>query len=126
MAEDGTGYKKPPRKTRWAKGQSGNPKGRAKDQKNFKTDLRDELRELVQITEAGVPRRITRQRAVVKSLIARAISGDARILKLFLDVLVALPESEETLQNEPALTPSDEALVADFLRRHAPSKGGGK
>ena len=125
MVEDGAGYKKPPQKTRWAKGQSGNPKGRAKGQKNFKTDLQEELRELVQITEAGVSRRITRQRAVVKSLIARAISGDARIMSLFLDMLVALHDAEGSPQSAPVLEAGDEALIADFLRRNVARQGAG-
>ena len=51
------GYKNPPEHTRWKKGQSGNPTGRARGQRNLKTDLAAELSESDQISEGGVPRR---------------------------------------------------------------------
>lgn len=44
-AHDEIGYKKPPRHTRFRKGQSGNPKGRPKGTQNLKTDLAEELSE---------------------------------------------------------------------------------
>ena len=37
------GYKNSPEHTRWKKGQSGNPTGRTKGQRNLKTDLAAEL-----------------------------------------------------------------------------------
>jgi hypothetical protein len=37
------GYGKPPRETRFAKGQSGNPRGRPSGAKNFATLLREAL-----------------------------------------------------------------------------------
>ena len=40
------GYKKPPKHKRWRKGESGNPTGRRKGQRNLKTDLLEELSEI--------------------------------------------------------------------------------
>lgn len=37
------GYGKPPKHSRWKKGQSGNPRGRPKGTRGLKTDLHDEL-----------------------------------------------------------------------------------
>jgi hypothetical protein len=47
------GYGKPPRHTRFAKGQSGNPRGRPRGAKNFNTLLEEALDEPVTVTENG-------------------------------------------------------------------------
>src|SRR5215469_15592455 len=47
------GYGKPPRHTRFKKGQSGNPRGRPCGSKNLKTLLSEALSEPVIITENG-------------------------------------------------------------------------
>ena len=88
------GYKNPPEHTRWKKGQSGNPTGRAKGQRNLRTDLAAELRESVQISEGGVPRRITKQRALLKALTARGIGGDSRAANLILNLMMRLLDPE--------------------------------
>ena len=50
------------------KGISGNPRGRPKKVSSFKTDLADELQEKIVLTENGKERRITKQRAFIKTL----------------------------------------------------------
>ena len=88
------GYKAPPEHTRWKKGQSGNPNGRAKGQRNLKTDLAAELAEIVQVNEGGAPRRITKQRALLKALTARAIGGDGRATSLLLGLIMSQLEAD--------------------------------
>src|SRR5215831_15557093 len=55
------GYGRPPRHSRFAKGQSGNPKGRPGGAKNFSTLLTEALNELVAIAENGARRKISTQ-----------------------------------------------------------------
>ena len=69
---------KPPVHTRFQRGQSGNPKGRPKGARNLKTDLAEELAERVAITENGRQRKVSKQRLLVKSLVAKAIKGETR------------------------------------------------
>lgn len=76
--DDKVGYGRPPKKSRFQPGQSGNPKGRPKGTKDLKTDLAEELLETIQVTEGGRKRAISKQRAMVKSLMARAVQGDVR------------------------------------------------
>jgi len=51
--DDEVGYGKPPRRTRFTKGQSGNPRGRLPGAKNLKTLLSEALNEFVIVTENG-------------------------------------------------------------------------
>jgi hypothetical protein len=48
---DAVGYKRPPREHQFRPGQSGNPSGRPKGARNFKSELREELGELVTIRD---------------------------------------------------------------------------
>lgn len=76
------GYGKPPKHAQFKKGQSGNPMGRPRGTKNFSTDLKEELAEAVQVTEGGIVRSISKQRALVKSTLNRAIAGNDRAAEL--------------------------------------------
>jgi hypothetical protein len=65
------GYRKPPQATRFKPGQSGNPKGRPKGSPNLATDLSTELGELITVREGGAAQRVSKQRALIKSLMAK-------------------------------------------------------
>ena len=92
------GYRKPPEATRFKPGKSGNPKGRPKGSANLATDLSAELGEQITVREGGRPRRISKQRALVKSLMAKALQGDVRattaVLALYARVITETPEAE--------------------------------
>ena len=55
--DDDVGYKRPPKHTRFQPGRSGNAAGRRKHDRNFKTDLMEELREMIVIRENGRERK---------------------------------------------------------------------
>jgi len=78
--EEEVGYKRPPKSGQFKPGQSGNPRGRKKNVANFKTDLTAELNELIVVRENGRERRISKQKAFIKALIALAIRGDIRAI----------------------------------------------
>ena len=71
----GVGYKHPPAHAQFQPGRSGNPHGRRKNVRNFKTDLIEELREQIPIRENGRERKISKQRAFIKALVAAAIKA---------------------------------------------------
>ena len=76
------GFKKPPKATRFAKGQSGNPNGRPKGKKNMATVIMAAANELVTINENGKTRQITKFEAICKQIHNKAIGGDIGATRL--------------------------------------------
>ena len=109
------GYGKPPKARQFKRGKSGNPKGRPKGSLNLATDLTTELSEHITVREDGRSRKVSKQRALIKSLMAKALQGDVRataaLLALYARVITEAPED----QNEPI-----DADELQILRRFAP------
>ena len=91
------GYGKPPRHTRFAKGQSGNPRGRPSGAKNLSTLLSDALNETVVVTENGGRRKVSKRQAIITQLVNRSATADFRAIKILLDIM-----REIEVQNESA------------------------
>jgi Family of unknown function (DUF5681) len=70
------GYGKPPKRTQFVMGQSGNPKGRPKGSQSFATILAKMGRERVKVIENGRTRYITKFEATMLQLVNKAASGD--------------------------------------------------
>lgn len=120
------GYGKPPEKTQWQKGRSGNPKGRPKGVKNLKTELLEEFLETIPVKEGGNRKMVSKQRAMIKSLMAKAVQGDARaastLLNMFLKLVPEEPDDKEVID----LTKTDEAILREFeaaILKDVKSKG---
>jgi Family of unknown function (DUF5681) len=92
------GYRSPPEKTRFKKGESGNPKGRRKGSFNLATALKAILREKVVINENGVRKSVTKFEAALKQLVNKSAAGDLRALPY----LVVLAKEAESAENLPA------------------------
>jgi hypothetical protein len=107
------GYRKPPKQNQFKKGKSGNPKGRPRGSLNLATDLAIELGEQITVREDGRSRRISKQRALIKSLMAKALQGDVRaiaaILGLYGRIIPDVPEDQ-----------NDVVDADEILRRFAP------
>ncbi len=113
MAKDKVGYGRPPKATQFKRGRSGNPKGRPKGSRNLATDLAAELGEPITVREDGRHRRVSKQRALIKSLMAKSLRGDVRaaaaLLSLYARVITETPEDQPVESNE-----------LQVLRRFAP------
>jgi len=81
------GYRKPPERTRFRPGQSGNPKGRPKGVRNFSTDVQRALRKLVRINVGGRTRTVTHQEFLLMALHEQVQKArDPRAIKLDLEL----------------------------------------
>src|SRR5215208_1444031 len=74
------GYRRPPLHTRFQPGVSGNPSGRAKGSKNFKTLLDTILNEQIALQDGSQSKKITKAEAIMRRLVIGALKGDSRSL----------------------------------------------
>jgi hypothetical protein len=135
--DDKVGYGKPPKKAQFKEGESGNPRGRPRGTKNLKTDLREELGERITIREGERVLKISKQRAILKSLYAKAVKGDPRALAVVLNLISNLIGLDATDGETNRPMNDDELELLEVLEQRLlsrtnskkpggePEKGGG-
>lgn len=120
------GYCRPPKSGQFKPGQSGNPRGRPRGTKNLKTDLVDELRELVVITENGRTKKLSKQKLILKAMTAKAIKGDPRAADLVIRLVAQTLGFDPSDNTQQALADDDVALLADFMTHVGAESAEGK
>ena len=115
------GYCRPPNAHQFPKDTSGNPKGRPKGARNLKTDLLEELGEQMKVRENGKEHRISKQRALIKIQVARALKGNDHAADKIIDLCLKVVGIEDAAPDaDLPLTEDERAVVAkleDRLRR---------
>jgi uncharacterized protein DUF5681 len=94
------GYKKPPKASQFKPGQSGNPKGRPRSNRNLAGSLAAILNETVTLREGGRTRKISKGEAMLRTLTHKALKGDARAFSLIAALAKELGHFEDLTKGE--------------------------
>ena len=112
------GYGHPPERTRFKKGQSGNPRGRPKGTLNVATALMKTLREKVVITENGRRKTVSKLEAAFKQLVNLAAAGDLRAIQLLSGLARSVEERPNQQPDQQVeLGEADQKVLESILRR---------
>ena len=115
------GYGKPPRHTRFKRGQSGNPRGRPRESKNLPTLLTEALNERVLVAEDEGRRKITKREAIITQLVNRSAKADLRAMKILLDIIQDIERRTEPTSPQTPFGLADEKVIEQLKARlHRP------
>lgn len=114
------GYGRPPKATRFKPGASGNPHGRPKGTKNFKTLFEEELHDKISIRDGKVTKSVSKQEAIIKTIMRDALKGEPKAITNLLTLIHRL----NLAKSEDAATPdrdiASENVLATYLARLTP------
>jgi Family of unknown function (DUF5681) len=118
-AAHAVGYGRPPTHTRFKPGQSGNPKGRRKGQRNVRTVVEETLNQRITIREGDRTRSLTKLELTMLTMVTAAAKGNSKAQALLIGLLRSLGMTGETPEapNYESVTSNDDAVIADYLRR---------
>jgi hypothetical protein len=114
------GYGKPPKHSQFKPGQSGHRSGRPRGQLNFKTSVKEALKEKITIREGEKTRTISKLDAIIQVTFNKALKGDVRALVAFLQVVrcAGLLEEQSELSSAQVTSAEDEAILERYLEHH--------
>jgi len=109
------GYRKPPQHSRFRKGQSGNPRGKARGTKDSATLLKEALLASVLVKQNGHQTKTTKLRVIVTRLIHQAMQGDYSSIRLLLRYSGLDRRLNEPKHESQGLSPESGELIRRAL-----------
>jgi len=116
------GYGKPPEATRFKKGHSGNPAGRAKGRSSVAAVLRHAVTARVVVTERGRRTRKSKLVIMLTQLANKAAAGDLKAVALLIPLLSLLDPAGTSALGLPDFA-ADRATAERVLARWAAAAG---
>ena len=110
------GYGKPPRRSRFKPGQSGNPKGRPKGVRNLATQVRAVLGRRIPVLEHGQRRFASAAEALLHRYLALALKGDVKAGAFLLGLLERFQPAEADEALADVLSEQDRVFVANLFK----------
>src|SRR5215471_16092302 len=111
------GYGKPSEHTRFAKGQSGNPRGRPPSAKNTKTLLTKALNEPVVVTDQSGRRKVSKREAIITQLVNRSAKADLKAIQILLGLLHEIEGDSDPYPADPIFTEADQQIIQRIQTR---------
>ena len=111
------GYGKPPKKSQFKPGQSGNRNGRPKGARGLKTVIMEDAATRISVLEAGKKRKKPKLDLLVQSTFNRAMKGDARAAAQYFDLLKRYLPDEEAETTDEGLSPEEEIILQSLKMR---------
>ena len=108
------GHGKPPKKTQFKKGRSGNPKGRPKGSKNTMAMAGDIFEESIMLRENGDQKHVSKKEAMLRRLMQKAMEGDIKAME---KVLSMSKEIERRNDRDEAIMEYLHKRISDGLRK---------
>lgn len=113
------GRGRPPVETQFKPGQSGNPSGRPKRRRSFKTDMLAALDTLT----TGANGDTTKQQKFANDLMNDALARDPLARKMVAQLALSLDEDENN--NEDHASAQEQKLIDEYNRREQPTESTG-
>lgn len=85
----------------------------------------EELRERIAIKESGQAKTVSKQRAMLKALTAKAVQGDTRAANVLLGIVLKQLSDEQNPTGEKDMNVTDQAVLEEFTNHILKSKKGG-
>jgi hypothetical protein len=115
---ESVGYGRPPKRSQFKKGQSGNSKGRPRGSKSLATLIEDEMRQAVTVTENGTRKKISKKQAIAKRVVNGAIAGDPKMVPILLGKTATKDNPEASVDAvEAPFSAQDELVIRDVIAR---------
>lgn len=108
----------PPVHSRFRPGQSGNPAGRPRKERNLLKLIEIELDAEISVTENGEGQRITKREALAKRMVNSALQGDAKAIGSLVRLLGSGSDTDQV-----DMVSVDPAIIASFLTRRGTDGG---
>jgi hypothetical protein len=94
------GNKKPPTHSQFKKGLSGNPGGRPKGRRSFKSLLAAELNSTVKVCEGGKYKTVTKKEAIAKQFVGKALKGEYKAIGILMPHILATDVDAEKAESK--------------------------
>jgi len=114
-----TGYGRPPARTQFKPGKSGNPAGRPKASRNLKTIIRNALTSTVILREGEKRRSVSKLEGIVLRQLESALKGNekAALVTLKMAGQVGLLDSADSAGEAPPLSAAEQAIFDEIFAR---------